>query len=52
MQMPFMGFDHSGKILLIDKEGHVRSFSEGTDPENTPKIIVDVAKLLESYKSK
>ncbi|HMU02776.1 MAG TPA: SCO family protein [Saprospiraceae bacterium] len=46
------GFDHSGKILLIDKEGHVRSFSEGTDPENTPKIIADVDKLLESYKSK
>ena len=46
------GFDHSGKILLIDKVGHVRSFSEGTDPENTPKIIADVAKLLESYKSK
>jgi len=45
------GFDHSGKILLIDKEGHVRSFSEGTDPENTPKIIADVAKLLESYKN-
>jgi protein SCO1 len=44
------GFDHSGKILLIDKEGHVRSFSEGTDPENTPKIISDVTKLLESYK--
>lgn len=45
------GFDHSGKILLIDKEGHVRSFSEGTDPENTPKIIADVQILLESYKN-
>ncbi len=43
------GFDHSGKILLIDKEGHVRSFSEGTDPESTPKIIADIQKLLASY---
>lgn len=45
------GFDHSGKILLVDKEGHVRSFSEGTDPENTPKIIEDIKKLVASYKA-
>lgn len=44
------GFDHSGKILLIDKEGHVRSFSEGTDAENTPKFIQDIKKLDEYYK--
>lgn len=43
------GFDHSGKILLVDKEGHIRSFSEGTDPENTPKIIEDIKKLSKSY---
>lgn len=43
------GFDHSGKIILVDKEGHVRSFSEGTDPENTPKIIADIKKLSLSY---
>lgn len=40
------GFDHSGKIVLVDKNGHVRSFSEGTDPETTPKIIKDVKKLI------
>ncbi len=45
------GFDHSGKILLIDKNGHVRSFSEGTDPENTPKFISDVNTLLKFYKA-
>jgi protein SCO1 len=43
------GFDHSGKILLVDKEGHIRSFSEGTDPDNTPKIIADIKKLSSSY---
>lgn len=46
------GFDHSGKIILVDKEGHVRSFSEGTDPENTPKIIEDIKKLSATYSSK
>jgi len=43
------GFDHSGKIILIDKAGHVRSFSEGTDPSETPKLIKDTKKLLKSY---
>jgi protein SCO1/2 len=45
------GFDHSGKILLVDKDGHIRSFSEGTDPENTPKIMEDIKKLVASYKA-
>lgn len=43
------GFDHSGKIILVDKEGHIRSFSEGTDPSETPKIIADAQKLLKEY---
>lgn len=43
------GFDHSGKIILVDKEGHVRSFCEGTDPSTTPKLIEDILKLVKSY---
>lgn len=45
------GFDHSGKIVLVDKDGHVRSFSEGTDSESTPKLIEDIKKLSASYKT-
>jgi protein SCO1/2 len=44
------GFDHSGKIVLVDKSGHVRSFTEGTEPEDTPKFINDVKLLLDEYK--
>jgi protein SCO1/2 len=40
------GFDHSGKIILVDKNGHIRSFSEGTDPKSTPKLVEDIKKLL------
>lgn len=40
------GFDHSGKLILVDQNGHVRSFSEGTDPEETPKMIRDIKRLL------
>ncbi len=46
------GFDHSGKIVLVDKEGHVRSFSEGTDPETTPRLIEDIKALSLIYKNK
>jgi protein SCO1 len=44
------GFDHSGKLILVDKDGHIRSFSEGTDPSETPKIIRDIHRLLDEYK--
>lgn len=44
------GFDHSGKIILVDKEGHVRSFSEGTDPGTTPKLLDDIQTLVDTYK--
>ena len=43
------GFDHSGKLLLVDKKGHIRSFSEGTDPSETPKMISSIRSLLASY---
>ncbi len=44
------GFDHSGKIVLVDKDGHVRAFCEGTDPESIPKFKEDVRKLIKEYK--
>lgn len=43
------GFDHSGKIILVDKKGHIRSFTEGTDPSGTEKFIEDIKKLSASY---
>ena len=43
------GFDHSGKLILTDTDGHVRAFCEGTDPEDVTQFIVDVKKLLKSY---
>ncbi len=45
------GFDHSGKLILVDKSGHIRSFSEGTDPDDTPKLIADIKKLLANYET-
>lgn len=47
------GFDHSGRIILVDKNRHVRGFCEGTDPESVTAFfdIVD-ALLKEQYPKK
>lgn len=44
------GFDHSGKIILVDKKGRVRSFCEGTDATTIPDFIKDVYTLLDEDK--
>lgn len=43
------GFDHSGKIILVDKDRHVRSFAEGTEPDDVTRLIRDIHVLLKSY---
>ena len=40
------GFDHSGRLILVDKHRHVRAFCEGTDPESVSKFMLDIDKLL------
>ncbi len=40
------GFDHSGKIILVDANRHVRSFADGTDPASVDRLIQDMEKLL------
>ena len=45
------GFDHSGKIILVDTKRHVRSFAEGTDPEDVDRFLKDIDKLLREYDS-
>jgi protein SCO1 len=39
------GFDHSGRLILVDKKGRVRSFCDGTDAEDVDRFIKDVEKL-------
>ena len=40
------GFDHSGRIILVDEKRNIRSFAEGTDPESVTKFMLDIDKLL------
>jgi len=41
-----MGFDHSGRIILVDKNRHVRGYCEGTDPESVTAFFKTVDALL------
>jgi protein SCO1 len=40
------GFDHSGRLILVDKNRHVRSFCNGTEPEDVDRFMKDIEKLL------
>ena len=40
------GFDHSGRLILVDKNRHVRSFCNGTDPKEVDTFMEDIEKLL------
>ncbi|MFN7325409.1 MAG: SCO family protein [Chitinophagales bacterium] len=44
------GFDHSGRLILVDKNRHVRAFCDGTDPGSVDKFMEDIERLLEEYK--
>ncbi|MDZ7879360.1 MAG: SCO family protein [Saprospiraceae bacterium] len=39
------GFDHSGRLILVDKKGRVRSFCDGTDTEDVDRFMKDVERL-------
>ncbi len=40
------GFDHSGRLILVDKKRHVRSFCDGTDAKDVDRFMEDVQALL------
>ena len=45
------GFDHSGRLILVDKNRHVRAFCDGTDAEDVDRFMKDISTLLaEQYK--
>jgi len=39
------GFDHSGKIILLDKEGQIRGFCEGTDEDSVDGMMTMIDQL-------
>lgn len=41
------GFDHSGYIVLVDRDGFVRSYANGTNAEEVTYLMDDIRLLLE-----
>ena len=41
------GFDHSGRLILVDQEGHIRSHCDGTDPKSVDGFISDIDQLIQ-----
>jgi protein SCO1/2 len=41
-----MGYDHSGRIILLDKARHVRGFCEGTDANSVTAFFLTIDELL------
>ncbi|MEZ4982056.1 MAG: SCO family protein [Saprospiraceae bacterium] len=46
------GFDHSGRIILVDGNGHIRSFCDGTDPAKVDQFMDDIEVLLNEMNHK
>lgn len=46
------GFDHSGKIILVDTKGHVRGFAEGTEEASVDGFFSQVDQLLKEMDEK
>ncbi len=43
------GFDHSGKILLLDHQARIRGFCDGTDPTTVDDFMDKIDILLEHH---
>ncbi len=41
-----MGYDHSGRIILLDKTRHVRGYCEGTDANSVTAFFLTIDELL------
>lgn len=40
------GYDHSGRLILVDENFMVRAFCDGTDAEDVDQFIIDIERLL------
>ncbi len=43
-------FSHSEKVVLVDKEGIIRGYYDGTDKEDIDRLVLETRVLLDTYK--
>lgn len=44
------GYDHSGYLVLIDQDKHIRGAYDGTNDDEVQKLLTDINILLNEYK--
>lgn len=49
---PTPEFMHAVKFILVDKEGRIRGYYDGTDREQVDKLLVEIQVLQYEYKNK
>jgi protein SCO1/2 len=52
VKTPDETFIHSEKLILVDKEGHIRGFYDGTDKKDVDRLILEIRVLLKIYQTK
>lgn len=45
------GYVHGGGLVLVDNHGHIRGVYDGTNPEETKRLIADIGILLKELKA-
>lgn len=51
IKSPDETFIHSEKLILVDKEGHIRGFYDGTDKKDVDRLILEMRVLLRIYQT-
>lgn len=46
-----VGFFHTDKIALVDKQRHIRGFYSGTDSEDIERLITEIGVLLKAHEN-
>ncbi len=49
IKSPDETFIHSEKLILVDKEGHIRGFYDGTDKKDVDRLVLEIRVLLKIY---
>ena len=52
VKSPDETFIHSEKLILVDKEGHIRGFYDGTDKKDVDRLVLEIRVLLKIYQTK
>ncbi|MEA5457904.1 SCO family protein [Arcicella sp. LKC2W] len=52
IKTPDKTFIHSEKLILVDKEGHIRGFYDGTDKKDVDRLILEIRVLVKIYETK